>query len=70
MAEMHLKSVALSAMSSFVEWMEFEVMLRDCRLLEVLCSLLEDEGLKTPACECLLHILSRKVGDVDCPILK
>ena len=56
-------------MSSFVEWMKFEVMLRDCRLLEVLCSLLEDEGLKTPACECLLHILSRKVCNVDYPII-
>ena len=58
----HLRQVALSSMSSFVEWVEFDVLLmQECKLLSLLYTFLEDENLKTPACECLLHILSRKV---------
>ena len=60
----HLRQVALSSITSFVEWVEFDVVLmHDCKLLKILYSFLEDESLKTPACECLLHILSRKVSE-------
>lgn len=57
-----LLPTALAAVTSFVEWLDFKVLLmRDCRLLELLYSLISSEELKTAACECLLVILARKV---------
>ena len=62
-SQFHLRSVALSTVCSFAGWAEFEVLLvEQCKLLKLLYTLLDDETLKTQSCECLLHILARKVS--------
>ena len=57
-----LCGVALSALTYYVEWLDWTALLaEDCKLLTLLYSFIAVEQLKTDACECLLAILSRKV---------
>jgi exportin-5 len=59
-----LCGVALSALTYYVEWLDWRNLLaEDCRLLRLLYSFISEELLKTDACDCLLAILSRK-GDL------
>lgn len=59
----HLRPIALSAITRFVEWVEFNVLLmQECKLLLLLYTFISLEELKTAACECLLVILARKVA--------
>ena len=54
--------VALSAVACLAEWADLKLLLMaDTNLLELLYGFLGQEQLKTPACECLLAILTRKV---------
>ena len=58
-----LRQTALSALTSYVEGVEWRLLLMvDCRLPRVLCALLAEEEVKIEVCECLLNILARKVG--------
>ena len=57
-----LCGIALSALTYYVEWLDWsELLTCDCKLLRLLYSFISVEQLKTDACECLLAILSRKV---------
>ena len=59
----HLRPIALSAITRFVEWVEFNVLLmQECKLLLLLYTFISLEELKTASCECLLVILARKAG--------
>ena len=63
----HLRPIALSAITRFVEWVEFNVLLmQECKLLLLLYTFISLEELKTAACECLLVILARKVASSVC----
>lgn len=54
---------ALLTLQGFLDWVKFNILfLQECILLQILCLLLDEETLKIPACECLLIIVSRKVG--------
>jgi len=57
--------MALSAVTSFAEWVDFVVLFtRECKLLVLLYKFITTEELKRVACECLLVILSRKVNEI------
>lgn len=57
-----LRGVALSALTYYIEWLDWsDLLTNDCKLLRLLYSFIGVEQLKTDACECLLAILSRKV---------
>ena len=59
----HIRPIALSAITRFVEWVEFNVLLmQECKLLLLLYTFISLEELKTASCECLLVILARKAG--------
>ena len=58
----HLRSVALSTITSFAEWVDFKTLfMQECKLLKLLYTFINIEDLKTSSCECLLNIVSRKV---------
>ena len=58
-----LAEQTLLTLTGFLDWAKLEVILsQDCIILQMLCLLLEEDSLKIPSCECLLIIVSRKVG--------
>ena len=57
-----LRWTAVSALTSYAEWVDFKTLLaQDCRLLRLLYSCLGVGELRRPAVECLMVILARKV---------
>jgi hypothetical protein len=58
-----VRQTVLSSLSGFVDWVNIShITHEDGRLLRLLCENLKDQDLQLHAAECLLLIVSRKVG--------
>lgn len=73
-ASVHLRLAeqTLLTLTGYLDWVKFAVLYtQNCIILQMLCLLLEEDALKIRAADCLLMIVSRKVGirfwETSCP---
>jgi hypothetical protein len=55
---------ALNTLAGYIDWVSMShITAENCKLLEILCLLLNEQELQLGAAECLLIAVSRKVSD-------
>lgn len=62
-ANCRVSTAALNTLAGYIDWVSLNhIVAENCKLLETLCLLLNEEELQLGAAECLLIAVSRKVS--------